>query len=116
MFEELKDEILAAGRALGREIILGEERDYDFEAVFASFVDRQARAAIVAGRRGEVNAVFGLTANRLPPAAQRKMIPLGPRFGRVQWKTCQPFQRGRALPPEAYPVDSGPSICGRRGT
>jgi putative ABC transport system substrate-binding protein len=49
VFEELKDEILAAGRALGREIILGEERDYDFEAVFASFVERQARAAIVGG-------------------------------------------------------------------
>jgi putative ABC transport system substrate-binding protein len=46
-FEELKDDILAAGRALGREIILGEERDYDFEAVFASFVERQARAVIV---------------------------------------------------------------------
>jgi putative ABC transport system substrate-binding protein len=47
VFEELKDEILAVGRELRREIILGEERDYDFEAVFASFVERQARAVIV---------------------------------------------------------------------
>jgi putative tryptophan/tyrosine transport system substrate-binding protein len=47
VFEEYKDEILAAGRALRREIILGEERDDDFEAVFASFVERQARAVIV---------------------------------------------------------------------
>src|SRR5215470_15128449 len=58
-----------------------------------------AAVCVEPGRRGEVNAVFGLTANRLPPAARRKMIPLGPRFGRVQWKTCQPFQRARALPP-----------------
>ena len=64
----------------------------------ALLIKQDLRLVAMAGRRGEVNAVFGLTANRLPPAARREMIPLDPRFGRVRWKTCQPFQRGRALP------------------
>jgi hypothetical protein len=37
--------------------------------------EQQASRPPRAGRRGEVNAVFWLTANRLPPAARREMIP-----------------------------------------
>jgi putative ABC transport system substrate-binding protein len=46
-FEDSKSEMLAAGRALGREIVLGEVRNLDFEATFASFVERQITAVIV---------------------------------------------------------------------
>jgi putative ABC transport system substrate-binding protein len=46
-FEDVKSEMLAAGRALGREIVLGEVRNLDFEATFASFVERQVTAVIV---------------------------------------------------------------------
>jgi putative ABC transport system substrate-binding protein len=47
VFEDLKNEMLAAGRALRREIILEEVRNLDFEVAFASFVERDARAVIV---------------------------------------------------------------------
>jgi len=47
IFERLKNEMLAAGRALGREIIIGEVRRLDFEAPFAAFLEREARAVIV---------------------------------------------------------------------
>jgi putative ABC transport system substrate-binding protein len=46
-FEDVKSEMLAAGRALAREIVLGEVRNLDFEAAFASFVERQITAVIV---------------------------------------------------------------------
>jgi putative ABC transport system substrate-binding protein len=45
VFEE--SEMLDAGRALGREIVVGEVRNLDFEAAFASFVERQVTAVIV---------------------------------------------------------------------
>ena len=41
----------------------------------ALLIKQDLRLVAMAGRRGEVNAVFGLTANRLPPAARREMIP-----------------------------------------
>jgi putative tryptophan/tyrosine transport system substrate-binding protein len=45
-FEDSKNEMLAAGRALGREIVVGEVRP-DFEAAFAAFVEQEVRAVIV---------------------------------------------------------------------
>jgi putative ABC transport system substrate-binding protein len=59
VFEDFKSEMLAAGRALGREIILGEVRNLDFEVAFASFVEREASAVIV----GQF-ALFGVPRNR----------------------------------------------------
>jgi putative ABC transport system substrate-binding protein len=47
VFEDWKSEMLAAGRALGREIVVGEVRRLDFEAAFTTFLERQARAVIV---------------------------------------------------------------------
>jgi len=47
LFEERKDDMLAAGRALGREIIVLEARGFDFEAAFKTLLDKQARALIV---------------------------------------------------------------------
>jgi putative ABC transport system substrate-binding protein len=47
VFEDFRSEMLAAGRALGREIVLGEVRNLDLEAAFASFVERQIAAVIV---------------------------------------------------------------------
>jgi putative ABC transport system substrate-binding protein len=46
-FEDFWSEMLAAGRALGREIVLGEVRNFDFEAAFASFVEQQVTAVSV---------------------------------------------------------------------
>ena len=47
LFEAAKNDMLAAGRALGREIIVGEVRRLDFEAAFAAFLEREARAILV---------------------------------------------------------------------
>jgi putative tryptophan/tyrosine transport system substrate-binding protein len=47
VFEEHMSEMLAAGRALGREIILGEVRRLDFQAAFATLVEQRVGALIV---------------------------------------------------------------------
>jgi putative ABC transport system substrate-binding protein len=47
VFEEMKSDMLAAGRALGREIIALEVRRLDFEAAFATLVEQRAGALIV---------------------------------------------------------------------
>jgi putative ABC transport system substrate-binding protein len=47
IFDNRKAEILAAGRALGREIIVSEVRGLDFEAAFATLVEQRADALIV---------------------------------------------------------------------
>ena len=72
-FEDLKSEMLAAGHALGREIILGEVRDLDFEAAFATFVERQVTAVIVGAF-----ALFSYPSNRdkILELAMRHRIPV----------------------------------------
>jgi putative tryptophan/tyrosine transport system substrate-binding protein len=47
IFEERKNDMLAAGRALGRKIIVLEVRQLDFEAAFATLVAQRAGALIV---------------------------------------------------------------------
>jgi putative ABC transport system substrate-binding protein len=46
-FEDSKNEMLAAGRALGREVIVGEVRGDYFEAAFVAFVEQEVQAVIV---------------------------------------------------------------------
>ena len=46
VFDDYKNDMLAAGHALGREIIVGEVR-HDFEAAFATLVERRVGALIV---------------------------------------------------------------------
>jgi putative ABC transport system substrate-binding protein len=45
--EAYKGDMLAAGRALGREIIVSEVRGFDFEAAFTKLVEQRASALIV---------------------------------------------------------------------
>jgi ABC-type uncharacterized transport system substrate-binding protein len=47
IFEDRKNDMLAAGRALGREIIVVEVPHLDFEAAFATLVEQRADALIV---------------------------------------------------------------------
>jgi ABC-type uncharacterized transport system substrate-binding protein len=47
IFEDRKGDMLAAGRALGREIIVLEVHPFDFEAAFVPLVERRADALIV---------------------------------------------------------------------
>jgi putative ABC transport system substrate-binding protein len=47
VFEDMKSDMLAAGRSLGREIIVLEVRRLDFEAAFATLVEQRAGALIV---------------------------------------------------------------------
>jgi putative tryptophan/tyrosine transport system substrate-binding protein len=47
IYKERKREMLAAGRALGREIIVSEVRYSDFEAAFAALVEQRVDALIV---------------------------------------------------------------------
>ena len=49
IFEDRKREILAAGRALGRRIVLLEVRNFDFEGAFTSLVEERADALVVGG-------------------------------------------------------------------
>jgi ABC-type uncharacterized transport system substrate-binding protein len=51
IFEDRKSDILAAGRALGREILLLEVRDLDFVAAFKTLVEKRADALIVGSFR-----------------------------------------------------------------
>src|SRR5215470_18035934 len=47
IFEDRKNDMLAAGRALGRQVIVLEVRGLDFEAAFATLVEQRAGALIV---------------------------------------------------------------------
>jgi len=47
VFEEITDNALAAGRGLGREIIVTEVRNLDFEAAFESLAEQQAGGLLV---------------------------------------------------------------------
>ena len=47
VFEEKRSDVLAVGGALGREIIVLEVRDLDFETAFATLIERGAGALIV---------------------------------------------------------------------
>jgi putative tryptophan/tyrosine transport system substrate-binding protein len=47
VFEEFKDDTLAAGRALGREVVVLEVRHFDFKAAFSTLVEQQVDALIV---------------------------------------------------------------------
>jgi putative ABC transport system substrate-binding protein len=47
VFEAQRDSVLAAGRALGREIIVSEVRNLDFEAAFGSLAEQQAGGLLV---------------------------------------------------------------------
>jgi putative ABC transport system substrate-binding protein len=73
VFENAKNEMLAAGRALGREIILAQVHNLDFEAAFASFVERQVAAVIVGSF-----AFFAYSSNRdkVLELAMRHRIPV----------------------------------------
>jgi putative ABC transport system substrate-binding protein len=72
-FEDMKGNIVAAGRALGREIILAQVHNLDFEAAFASFVERQVAAVIVGSF-----ALFAYPSNRdkILELAMRHRIPV----------------------------------------
>jgi putative ABC transport system substrate-binding protein len=47
VFEELKADMVAAGRLLGREILVLEVRRFDFEASFAALAEQGAQALVV---------------------------------------------------------------------
>jgi putative tryptophan/tyrosine transport system substrate-binding protein len=49
IFEELKSDMLAAGRALGRKIVVSEVRGLDFETAFTTLIEQQAGALLVGG-------------------------------------------------------------------
>jgi putative ABC transport system substrate-binding protein len=74
VFEDLRSDILAAGRALGREIIVLEVRRLDFEAAFATAVEQRAGALMVgtytlfAGDQRNRNKILELTAHHKMPA------------------------------------------------
>ena len=69
IFEDRKSEILTAGRALGRRIIISEVRRFDFEAAFATLVEQGADALIVGS--------FSLFLN--PPRNRDKILELAAR-------------------------------------
>jgi putative ABC transport system substrate-binding protein len=72
VFEEQRDNAIAAGRALGREIIVSAVRNLDLEAAFASLSEQQARALLVGNARS-----FGEERNRdkILELAARYKIP-----------------------------------------
>jgi putative ABC transport system substrate-binding protein len=74
VFESQRDEMLAAGRALGRQIIVLEVRRLDFEAAFATAVEQGAGALMVGtytlfgGDRRNRDKILELTAHHKIPA------------------------------------------------
>ena len=77
IFEDRKSEILAAARAVGREIIVVEVRRFDFEAAFATLVEQGADALIV----GNFSFFLNPLRNRdqiLELAARHKIITIYP--------------------------------------
>jgi putative ABC transport system substrate-binding protein len=73
VFEVARSEMLAAGSALGREIIVAEVRRLDFEAAFAILVEQRAGALVVGdytlfNNQPKRNKILELTANHKIPA------------------------------------------------
>jgi putative ABC transport system substrate-binding protein len=73
VFEAARSSMLAAGRALGREIIVLEVRQLDFEAAFATAVEQGAGALMVGnytlfGDRRNRDKILALTAHHKIPA------------------------------------------------
>jgi putative tryptophan/tyrosine transport system substrate-binding protein len=69
IFEDRKSAMLAAGRALGREIVVLEVRRFDFEAAFATLVEQGADALIVGSFSSFLN----------PPRNRDKILELAAR-------------------------------------
>ena len=74
VFEAQKSEMLAAGSALGREIIVQEVRHLDFDAAFAALVEQGAGALMVGnftlfggGKEGNGDKILELTARHQMP-------------------------------------------------
>ena len=77
IFEDRKSDMLAAGRALGREIIVLEVRRLDFDAAFATLVEQRADALIV----GAFSVFLNPSRNRdkiLELAARHKITAMYP--------------------------------------
>ena len=77
IFEDRKSDMLAAGRALGREIIVLEVRRLDFDAAFATLVQQRADALIV----GAFSVFLNPSRNRdkiLELAARHKITAMYP--------------------------------------
>src|SRR5262245_7159766 len=72
VFDEMKSDMLEAGRALGREIVVLEVRNLNFEAAFATLVEQRAAALIVGNYT-----IFANAANRgkILELAARHKIP-----------------------------------------
>jgi putative ABC transport system substrate-binding protein len=73
VFEDLRSDMLAAGGALGREIIVLETRRLDFEAAFATLIKERAGALIVGSHKlfaeeRNRNKILELTARHKIPA------------------------------------------------
>jgi putative ABC transport system substrate-binding protein len=69
--EEQTSDILAAGRALGRQVIVLDARsDHDFEAAFATFIERRAGALVVGS-----TPLFTSDRSKLVALAARHRIP-----------------------------------------
>src|SRR5207302_2460213 len=69
--EQMTSDALAAAHALGREIIvLKADSDRDFEAVFATLVDRQVRALVIGA-----SVFFDNHDDKLGPLALRYAMP-----------------------------------------
>jgi putative tryptophan/tyrosine transport system substrate-binding protein len=81
VFEDAKNEMLAAGRAMGREIIVGEVRR-DFEPAFAAFLEREARAVMVGAfaafhdARNSAKILELATRHRIPAMYPDRLYPL----------------------------------------
>src|SRR5258708_21849551 len=81
VYEEQRSAILAAARALGRQVIVGDaESDREFEAAFTTFVDRGA-VALVVGAFPLFSGFSGVPRNRdkiLQLAAHHKIPAIYP--------------------------------------
>ena len=71
-FEARRSDMLAAGRALGREIITGEVRGLDFETAFATLVERRVGAVIVGNF---TTFVYPPNRNKILELAARDKLP-----------------------------------------
>jgi putative ABC transport system substrate-binding protein len=73
IFEVMRSEVLAAGNALGREIIVAEVRQLDFEAAFTTLVEQGAGALMVGnfglfeGDQRNIDKILELTARHQMP-------------------------------------------------
>jgi putative ABC transport system substrate-binding protein len=81
VFEDAKNEMFAAGRALGPKIIVGEVRR-DFEPAFAAFLEREARAVMVGAftlfrdARNSAKILELATRHRIPAMYPDRLYPL----------------------------------------